>query len=157
MVYIWTVFGISVVIAFISYVIRKNIIKLHHYKFQGNGISDIPYVTIDIQGHKLNMIVDTGCGVSIITKDILDKLKYTSSDKTINLSALTSDSLKSNVVSIDFNIANKKFTENFVVYAQSNLANFETMYGITIHGLLGNEFMEHTNCKIDYNNHCMVL
>jgi hypothetical protein len=157
MIYVWTFFTVFIIAVFISYIINKKVRNRHYYKFEGSGISDIPYVTIDIQGHKFNMIVDTGCGVSIITKNALDKIKYTPCNKSINLSALTSDCLKSDVVTIGFNIAGKESTSNFAVYNQDNFACFETMYGITIHGLLGNEFMEHTNCRIDYNNHCIIL
>ena len=57
-------------------------------KFQNFHKTDIPYIVVEVQGKPLNMIVDTGCGMSIIEKKALKGLKYTVSPRNISLSAL---------------------------------------------------------------------
>lgn len=127
------------------------------YLFQNYGKTDVPYITIDIQGIPVNMLVDTGCGVSILSKDIIDQLSYERSKRKINLEALTSESIPTDTVSIAFNVGKKEVCEDFVVYDKPDIANFQANYGIVLHGLLGNEFLEKTGCKINYKNHSISL
>lgn len=119
---------------------------------------DIPYITIDIQGVKLNMIVDTGCGISIISENALSGLEHQPSARLISLSAMTSDSLESRVVSIPINVNGRTINEDFAIYDKgSDIAGFGAMYGIEMHGILGNEFLEKVKGKIDYEHHCITL
>ena len=127
------------------------------FLFQNENKTDIKYITIDIQGQQLNLLVDTGCGISIIRSDVAVTLEHSSSPRKINLQALTSDSIASNVVSIPLTLGNKEITEDFALYDESDIANFEALYGITLHGILGAEFFEKTNCKIDYKKHCLII
>ena len=127
-------------------------------KFQNFHKTDIPYITLDVQGIPLNLIVDTGCGISIISRQAAKKLSFEESPRKISLSALTSDSLKEPaVVVIPITVDNRQVYEDFVVYDNNDIANFQSNYGITIHGLLGNEFFQNTDCKIDYNNHTVTM
>lgn len=151
LILLWILFiAVSLWVAF-------HCINKHTYEFQHFNRVDIPYITIDIQGNLLNMIVDTGCGISIIRKDVLSELEYETSPRNLSLAALTSDSLSSNTVSIPFNIGKKEFTEDFVVYPETDLANFQSQYGITMHGLLGTEFFKATKCQIDFVNHSVIF
>lgn len=118
---------------------------------------DVPYITIDIQGHPFNMVVDTGCGVSIITANALSSIKYTDSTRKINLQAVTDETLPSDMVSVPITINGKELVEDFVVHYAEDFGGFQVSSGITIHGLLGNEFFEKTHCKIDYNKHTVSL
>ena len=126
-------------------------------KFQNFHKTDIPYITLDVQGKPLNMIVDTGCGMSIISKDAVDNIDVQESPRKVALSALTADSMNPKVVVIPVNIDGKQIYEDFAVYEGSDIANFQKLYGITIHGLLGNEFFQNTDCHIDYSNHTVTM
>ena len=125
--------------------------------FINYGTTDIPYISLSIQGFELNFIIDTGCGVSIIRKDMLSNLDYADSSRKVQLSALTSDSLHADMVTIPIMTNSRQVEEDFVVYDQEDIANFQALYGITIHGILGNEFLERTGCQIDYKNHIVVI
>lgn len=126
-------------------------------EFQNYGKVDIPYVVIEIQGIPFNMIVDTGCGISIMSSEALQILEFKESQRKISLSAITDDAIRSGVVTVPIEINGKTIEEDFAVYPDNNIGNFNTMYGITIHGILGNEFLGKMNCKIDYNKHVIVL
>lgn len=119
--------------------------------------TDVPYVTINVQGIPLNMIVDTGCGISIISKDALEYLEYEKSPRKIQLNSLTPDSLSTEVVTIPFNIGNKSVKEDFAVYSQKDIACFGANYGVVMHGLLGNEFFAKTQCKIDFKKNSLII
>lgn len=127
------------------------------FLFQNENKTDVKYITIGIQDQQLNLLVDTGCGISIISSKVAATLKHQKSPRKINLSALTPDSLASNVVSIPIVLGNKTITEDFALYDEDDIANFEALYGITLHGILGAEFFEKTNCKIDYKKHCLII
>lgn len=142
----------------LAYVALTNVTQGNRvFPFQNYDKTDIPYITIDIQGHSLNMLVDTGAGVSIISNEVLGYLSYTNSQRRVSVSAITDDSIPAEMVTIPFSIGKKQFSEDFIVYDKQNIANFQVLYGITIHGLLGNEFLESTGCQINYKKHSITL
>ena len=142
--------AVAVIIKFFSK--RKTVLW-----FQNYGKVDIPYVVIDIQGIPFNMIVDTGCGVSIISSETLQMLDFKESQRKISLSAITDDAIKSGVVTVPIEISGKTMDEDFAIYPKTNIGNFNVMYGITIHGILGNEFLDRRNAKIDYSKHAIII
>lgn len=151
---LWAVLLVGLLIAFYKYARSKpNTLFL----FKDFNKTDIPYINIDIQGQSLNMLVDTCCGISILKRGLIDKLEYEKSPRKISLQALTSDSLTSSTVSVPISIGNKKIVEDFALYDGEDIANFEVLYGITLHGILGAEFFEKTHCKIDYKKHCLII
>ena len=154
LVILWIVLIIVLVVLLFKYAYNK---PSAIYLFQNDNKTDIKYISLDVQGRLLNMLVDTGCGISIIRSDVVDVLEHNKSPRKISLQALTPDSLASNVVSIPITIGNKKIIEDFALYRESDIANFEALYGITLHGILGAEFFEKTNCKIDYKKHCLII
>lgn len=126
-------------------------------EFQNYGRVDVPYVVIDIQGIPLNMIVDTGCGVSILSSEILEQLEHEESNRRISMSAMTDDSIRANTVTISFKVNGKEIKEHFIPYSNGEIGNFSTLYGIQMHGILGNEFLDKTGCTIDYKKHAIIL
>lgn len=125
--------------------------------FQGLENKDIPYITIIIQGQELNMLVDSCAGVSIISASILDNLSYKDCDRKVCMSALTGESISSKMVTISVPINDREVEEDFLVHSNDDIGNFKKLYGIQIHGILGNEFFEKTGCKIDYRNHMVTF
>lgn len=150
----WLALVAVIVYIFYSFLNKK---KGSIYEFQNFGRGDIPYVTIDVQGIPLNFIVDSGCGISIISESILKDIHYEESPRKVNLSAITSDSIKSGVVAVPVEINGKTVNVDFAVHPACDIANFEALYGVTIHGLLGDEFFYRTRCKIDFGKHAITL
>ena len=127
------------------------------FLFQNYSKVEIPYIILDVQGHPLNMIVDSGAAVSVITKEALDIVSYKPCMRNIQISATTSESLHASMVTIPLNVNGREIDEDFVVHPVEDLANFKAMHNIVAHGILGNEFFEKTGCKIDYRNHSVTL
>lgn len=152
--FLWVALIIVLVVVLFKYAYNK---PSAIYLFQNDDKTDIKYITLDVQGQQLNLLVDTGCGISIIRSDVAEALEHNKSPRKISLQALTPDSLASNVVSIPITVGNKSIIEDFALYGESDIANFEVLYGITLHGILGAEFFEKTNCKIDYKKHCLII
>ena len=119
--------------------------------------TDIPYITIEVQGHQLNMITDSAAAVSIIRKDALEMLTTEQSSRKISLSAITNDSVSSQVVTIPIIIRGKEFKTDFLVYEGSDIADFGNKYGVVIHGLLGVEFFRKTKGMVDFNKQSIVF
>lgn len=152
---IWVLFMVAVpVFAFISSFICKC-----HYEFKDFNQTEIPYITIDIQGHPMNMIVDSGCSVCMLTAEAVidNQLEYTMSGKTVNLSAITTDKITSEAITLQFEVGGKDITEDFYIQEIEDFGNFKSMHGITLQGLLGSSFFDKVNGKIDYKNHKLII
>ena len=154
---LWIVFML-----FLVYRLLRNIFKernesiIHNFPFQYVW-PDIPFITIDVQGNALNMIVDSGAAVSIISKDILDSITYEETDREYDLVAMTNESVPSNAIVIPITVNGKDVYEDFVVHSVEDLAGFKARYGVTIHGILGYNFLKKSGCKVDFENKKLVV
>ena len=144
-------FGIALVFIALSFIAKRYMNSTAKYSFQSWEKSDLPFITIDVQGHFLNMITDSAAAVSIIRKDVLKNLTYDRSSRSVNLAALTDESVNSEVVAIPININGKEVKTDFVVYDSDDIACFKK-HGIIMDGLLGVEFFKATKGMIDFQN-----
>ena len=144
-------FGIALVFVALFFIVKRYMNSTAKYSFQSWEKSDLPFITIDVQGHKLNMITDSAAAVSIIRKDVLNNLTYDRSSRSVNLAALTDESVNSEVVAIPININGKEVKTDFVVYDSDDIACFKK-HGIIMDGLLGVEFFKATKSMIDFQN-----
>ena len=117
--------GIVLILFSLSYVVSKQINSTTKYSFQSWEKSDLPFINIDVQGHSLNMITDSAAAVSIIRKDVLKNLTYEQSSRSVNLAALTDESVNSEVVAIPITINGKEVKTDFVVYDSDDIACFK--------------------------------
>lgn len=146
---LWLVFIGCLIYGLVNYLKTRNS-QIHSFQALK---SDIPYITIDIQGNQLNMIVDSGAGVSMVTEDALSFLEYYETEREVTLQGLVNESTPPKMVSIPINVKGNEVVEDFIRIQADDFAGFGRKYGVTIHGLLGNEFFEKTGCVIDYKNH----
>lgn len=154
---LWAIFLVMLIL--VVYLNKKEKDK-NKFSFQNFGVVDVPYVTIDIQGKQFNMIVDTACGVSLIRDRYLVEscVHYEMAQRHAQLTALTDESVDTESVYIGFILNNEYVKETFFVYhEETGFSDFEEKYGITIHGLLGVEFLDKHNCKVDFKTHKLVF
>jgi len=144
-------FGIALVFIALSFIAKRYMNSTAKYSFQSWEKSDLPFINIDVQGHSLNMITDSAAAVSIIRKDVLKNLTYDRSSRSVNLAALTDESVNSEVVAIPITINGKEVKTDFVVYDSDDIACFKR-HGIIMDGLLGVEFFKATKGMIDFQN-----
>jgi hypothetical protein len=143
--------GLIMSVVCLSVGIRKMMNSPTKYSFQSWEKSDLPFISLDVQGHSLNMITDSAAAVSIIRKDALKDLTYETSSRSVNLAALTEESVNSEVVAIPINVNGKEIKTDFVVYDSDDIACFRK-HGIIMDGLLGVEFFKATKGMIDFQN-----
>lgn len=153
LVFIWAVFLLSIV----SLMLWRACSRNPQYIFQQYGPVDIPYVTINIQGNELNLIVDSGCGTSILNKPAIDKfgIDYKNLNKGYSITALTEEKMDINCILVEYELHGKTVTDEFSVYNTPDFGNFMRMYGIEIHGLLGTNFFDAHSCTLDFKEHCL--
>jgi hypothetical protein len=145
------ILGVVIILVDLYLLARKFMNITAKYSFQSWEKSDLPFITIDVQGYKLNMITDSAAAVSIIRKDVLKNLTYDRSNRSVNLAALTDESVNSEVVAIPININGKEVKTDFVVYDSDDIACFKK-HGIIMDGILGVEFFKATKGMIDFQN-----
>ncbi len=152
-------FGIiACFIIILSLYARKCIRKEEVLHFQSAKKPDIPYVTVRNGDTTLNMIVDSGCAVSIIDNGLLDRLtSYEFTSDKASLSALTPDSVDSDIIVMPITINKKQVNQRFALYESNDIANFHALYGVSIQGILGSDFMEATGAHVDYSKHALII
>ena len=143
--------GLLFLLLILSFLSRKCIRSTAKYPFQRWEKSDLPFITVNVQGNSLNMIADSAGAVSIIRKEVLNKISYEPNSRKINLAALTDDKIQSDVVSIPITINGKEIKTDFVVYDSDDIACFKK-HGIVMDGLLGVEFFKASNGIIDFKS-----
>jgi len=152
LLFLWVVF----ILAFGTYIIKRYFNGASSYVFQEYEKSDLPYITIDVQGKQLNMITDSAASVSVIKRSSLENLSYEPSTRKVNMAALTSDGLDSEVVTIAFTINGKEIKSDFVVYDSPDIAGF-SRHGINMDGILGVEFFKKTKGRVDFEKQCVIF
>lgn len=146
-------------IVLIVVILWYSVKRIHHdaYSFQQWEKVETPYIVIDAQGQKLNMLVDSGAAVSIIKKSVLETLpSYEKSTRRVSLNALTTDSLDDETVIIPFTVKGREVKSDFTVY-DGEIGGFSWKYGVEIHGLLGAEFLKKTKGIIDFNSQTVIF
>lgn len=143
---------LGAVLGLFAYICFNAADKYLKYPFQNWEKSDIPYITIDVQGHQLNMIADSGGSMCIIRKDVLNEIDYKPSTRAVEMRALTNEGLPSEIVTIPITINGKEFDTDFIVYDLDDIGGFKYKCGVEMHGLLGVEFFKATGGIVDFNN-----
>jgi hypothetical protein len=147
---------VAIAAVFLIYMVHTEYGRVK-YNFESLEKVDLPYISIDIQGKKFNMVTDSAASVSIIKKEALKELQFENSPRKINLAAITNDSITSSVVSVPITLNNEEIKIDFVVYDGIDIADFEKKYGITLHGILGVEFFKKTKGKLDFGKQIVTL
>lgn len=152
-----TILWLLFVVVILYILMMRRISADEAFIFQNYDKVDVPYITAKVGSIPVNLIVDTGSGTSIISKNMLDILPHRECPRQIDMVALTDESVSGNMVTIAITVGNKEIEEDFAVYDTKDFGCFQANYGLTIHGLIGNEFLDSTNCRIDYKNHTLVI
>ena len=152
LILLWVLF----LVAFSTFVFKRYFDKSSSYPFQDYEKSDLPFITVIVNGKHLNMIADSAAGVSVIRKDSLEGLVYEPSTRKVDMCAITSDGLKSEVVTLTLTINGKEIKNDFVVYDSPDIAGF-SMHGISMDGILGVEFFKKTKGRVDFEKQCVIF
>lgn len=150
---LWVAFLIILVVSMFTH-------KDADLKFLNFEKMDIPYVTIDIQGVKCNMIIDSGSGVSIFDENFFlhSGIMYTSTNKAVDVTGIEGNEKTMNIISVSFKFSGRTLTEEFSIHDCTPMfMNFKKLYGIEIHGILGSSFFNKYDSIIDYQKLCINI
>lgn len=112
----------------------------------------LPVVTFENNGEKYNFIIDSGANDSIINKecDIVSTPHRQSND----VSGISGETMKCSTVLINFKYKDKTFETLFNVINLNDLFNtIKENYGVTVHGILGTNFLDKYNYVIDFKDY----
>lgn len=114
---------------------------------------NLPVVTFENNGNKYNFIVDTGANDSIINESCENIVVTPQKTKNV-VQGIIGDNKKCHTVTIEFSYKNVTFKTMFNVVDLKEL--FDTIkkdYGVTIHGILGTNFLDKYNYIIDFKDY----
>ncbi len=114
---------------------------------------NLPVVTFENNGNKYNFIIDTGANDSIINEACEDIL--VTPNKTKNtVQGISGNEQKCHTVSIEFTYKGIAFNTVFnVVDLKELLDSIKDNYGVTVHGILGTNFLDKYNYVIDFKDY----
>lgn len=116
------------------------------------ALSDLPVITFFQNGVKLNFLFDTGANISVINKSMLNSLSYKETDRISKISGIGGGLSDISIVDIEFTYKDNTFTDGFQVVDMSNtFSAIKKSTGVTIHGMIGNAFMQKYKYVLDFD------
>lgn len=113
-----------------------------------------PIVPFACNGYRVFMLIDTGASSSHITEDAIKALNAKKLDKHINSVGFGGMSEKSDIYSITLGYKHKNYPVEVCASKalKQGLYSIYINYGVTVHGVLGGDFLDKYNFVIDYKN-----
>lgn len=152
---LWTLLVVAVSMLFLYYFTNRGM----KYDFQHYDELEMPYVTVNIQDIPMNLLIDTGCTISMLNKPSFEnhELLYQDTGKRLALTAVTSQEVVSNTIIIKYNIGKKEVEDEFFVRNEKDFAGYQKKHNITIDGLIGAAFLDKYNCVVDFRKHKLII
>ena len=114
-------------------------------------LTELPIVAFKINGKNLHFLLDTGSNRSIINKKIAEKLEAVKQDG-VKAYGLEGKVVEGYNTILRFNYRDKYFEEGFQVLDMTEpFRNVKHDTGVTLHGILGNSFLEKYKYVLDFN------
>ena len=159
MIVLWKYIIILSIIILIAYIVnkvescKKELNSRMSFK-ESLDLVEMPIVTFYQGDKKLNFMLDTGSNLSIIDSNAVSKLdiNYTKLDKKSDIIGIYGDSKVANSINIRFVYKNLEFDYDFQCMDLSEAVNSIKQDGITIHGILGNQFFVKYKYILDFND-----
>lgn len=117
------------------------------------NLVNLPVVTFENNGNKYNFIVDTGANDSIINESCED-IMVTPHNAKNTVQGIMGTEKKCHTVMIKLTYKNIEFESMFnVVNLQELFDTIKQDYGVTVHGILGTNFLDKYNYVIDFKDY----
>jgi hypothetical protein len=114
-------------------------------------LTDLPIITFKQGVNKLNLILDTAANNSLIDSNISDKFVTKETSQKSMMYGVEGNMQEVNFVEMDIYYKDKCYTDNFQVVDMANaFNNIKKESGVTVHGILGNKFLEKYKYVIDF-------
>jgi len=123
-------------------------------RMEGNGESFSPYIQCLIEGEEVEILVDTGATISVLTKEIVDTIIK----KNPRLPQLPVTGVKiSNAVGKQICKTSKQIFCQCQLGEASIVANFIQVEGLNERGIIGSDILNKYNMQIDYDDHTIRM
>lgn len=119
--------------------------KRHKMSFaESLNLCDLPVVCFKCDGKPFNMLVDSGANNNVIDARIIESYPYKETNYCASLSGIEgNESPIVDFIEIEINHKDEVYTDKFQVANVSKLFdNIKNNSGVTIHGILGNNFFQ---------------
>lgn len=132
--------------------IRRNELSF----FESMSLTDLPIIILKVNNINLNFLLDTGSMASYINKVLIDTNSlgnFISTDKKVVSQGIEGGSVELPIININlFTPKGKQMNTDLVVRDMSTIfSSIKEDYGVTINGLLGNDFFQKYKYIIDFN------
>lgn len=142
------------VIAFIANTVddvKKNKSKIS-FK-EAMDLVELPIITFNNKGQKLNFLLDTGSNVSYINSSVLPSLEYQMLDKEMNTMGVEGNKTNNQFCSMDISYREQTFNEEFSISDLDDAFNIiKQEDGVQLHGILGSKFFEKYRYVLDFKD-----
>lgn len=145
----------SIIIIIYSFLNEKKVAKMS-FK-ESLDLTDLPIITFyqvneDNSINKFNFLLDTGASVNIVNKNSLSLINYKDTEDVNTVFGMEGQEHEAKVVSIDCVYKDKKYIDTFKVIDMSSAFNIiKKDSGVTLHGIIGNGFMQKYKYILDFN------
>lgn len=159
MIILWELIIILVTIIFIAYIVnkieatKKEINSRMSFK-EALDLIELPIVTFYQDDKKLNFMLDSGSNFSIIDINAVNnlKLKHTKLNKVNSIIGINGETRNAGFINLKFSYKHINFDYDFQYLDLSNVVDSLKQNGITIHGILGNQFFIKYKYILDFND-----
>jgi len=115
---------------------------------------DMHFINVIVNDHKIKLLIDTGASKSILDISQAEELGFSyamlSKDQYVGIGG----------VQDIYVVYDYKIDRIFVSFLGADLSEVREHMeenGVTIHGILGSDFMERHNCKIDFKKNILYF
>lgn len=150
--------GTIIVFALIPVVaLLANAIEEHNDGIPFNAAynsAGLPIITLTNDGKEFNFLVDTGANLCVLNKSVLPELKYKELEGEGTMYGMEGNLQKVEYVEALLSHGKDDFTVEFqVCNIDAAFGRVEEAHGITIHGVLGTQFLENNKGRVDFIEH----
>lgn len=116
-----------------------------------NQTNNLPIVTLNINGHYVRLLVDTGSTMNILDKSLKTKLRFTSDPSSIEFEGIGGNR---NAEVVGNTLVKYKEDIVFIRFVTLDISNISKTTGIQ--GIIGSEFLEENGYMIDFKNNKLI-
>lgn len=114
---------------------------------------ELPIVTFNNKGQKLNFLLDTGSNMSLINESLLPNLSYEMTDEEGDTMGIDGNKLTHQYCLMDISYKSQVFNERFSILDLTDAFNvIKQEDGVQLHGILGNRFFETYKYVLDFKD-----